>query len=113
MGRVWKNKPKDYSKKYYEKNKETYLREAPSRRRWTKYRMTEKQYKDLIKSQGNKCAICQNEFSNKRPNDPCVDHDHTTGKVRGILCRRCNVAFGMFRNSPFILKQAFDYSMKG
>ena len=39
----------------------------------------------------------------------CIDHDHTTGKVRGMLCHDCNTSLGKFRDNPDILRKAADY----
>lgn len=38
-----------------------------------------------------------------------VDHDHTTGKIRGLLCNRCNRVLGLFRDNPDVIKRALDY----
>jgi hypothetical protein len=39
----------------------------------------------------------------------CVDHDHTTGKLRGLLCNRCNRCLGLFKESPVVLRTALCY----
>jgi hypothetical protein len=46
--------------------------------------------------QGNACAMCRRQFGDKHSNRPHVDHNHATGKVRSLLCTRCNTAVGMF-----------------
>jgi hypothetical protein len=38
-----------------------------------------------------------------------VDHDHTTGRIRGLLCTRCNAAIGLFEENPRLLRQAVGY----
>lgn len=50
--------------------------------------------RELLEAQGGKCASCSNITSGSRKGWH-VDHDHTTGKVRGVLCYGCNVALGM------------------
>lgn len=55
-----------------------------------KYNLTEEQWEKLIGD--NHCPACRKPFSSNRL--PCVDHDHTTGLVRGILCTACNYAIG-------------------
>lgn len=53
---------------------------------------------------GNKvCAICLSDVA------LCVDHDHSTGKLRGVLCRDHNWAVGLFDDDPELLRRAADY----
>lgn len=52
----------------------------------SRYGLTPESYDQLFASQGGKCAICQ-----EVPSRPCVDHNHNTGQVRGILCHFCNI----------------------
>ena len=58
----------------------------------------------IIKSQNNKCAICNNKLDK-----PKVDHCHKTGKVRGILCHGCNIGIGGLKDSIKNLKNAIKY----
>lgn len=67
----------------------------------------------LVKQQ-NRCFICDMKFTKvergKRMfNIPYVDHCHTTGKVRGILCGNCNTGLGHFKDSPMLLQRAIEY----
>jgi hypothetical protein len=55
-----------------------------------KYGLTLEQFDEMLASQGRGCAICGN------PDADNVDHDHETGRVRGILCWDCNIALGKF-----------------
>jgi len=48
----------------------------------------------LLESQGYKCAICQLDLKEEQPSNQHVDHNHTTGKIRGVLCRSCNLLEG-------------------
>ena len=52
-----------------------------------KYGITEERYAELFKQQNGRCAICRNRPRTQRL---AVDHDHKTGEVRGLLCKRCN-----------------------
>jgi len=52
------------------------------------------------------CAICGNPGGKKRL---CVDHDHVTGKIRGILCDNCNVGIGRLKDDIGLLYRAIDY----
>ena len=55
------------------------------------YKITEDQLLEILKMQGRRCAICQEAFEGWECN---VDHDHLTGRVRGLLCRQCNFRIG-------------------
>jgi len=67
----------------------------------------ENEYKSLINKQGNKCAICGNDFKNAK--DINVDHDHDTGNVRGLLCFSCNTGMGKFKDDIVLLKKVIGY----
>jgi hypothetical protein len=49
------------------------------------------------------CAICN------ITEDLCIDHNHTTGEIRGVLCRKHNMALGLFNDDPALLLRAVDY----
>lgn len=74
-----------------------------ARDRWQKYRITQPQYDQMLLNQGGICAICQ-----IRP-VKCIDHDHTTGKVRGLLCLACNHAIGVLLDDPLVIRRAAAY----
>ena len=79
-----------------------------------KYGLTIKEVEDLLVKQQHRCHICERKFDptvkGKRMfNVPYVDHDHRTGKVRGILCGNCNTGLGHFKDSPRLLQRAIDY----
>lgn len=67
--------------------------------------LTPNQIQDLVHKQLGKCLIC-NEFFKSIP---CVDHNHKTGTIRGLLCRECNAALGLFKESIYSLIKAIDY----
>jgi len=66
----------------------------------------------LLENQGNICAICQQPANPQLKKPWHIDHDHKTGKVRGILCHSCNTALGNFNDDPEILDRALDYVKK-
>ena len=68
-----------------------------------------KKYAELLQAQHGKCAVCGlPEFENIF-NTLAVDHDHTTGKVRGLLCNPCNQALGDAKDSVAILAALIQY----
>jgi hypothetical protein len=69
------------------------------------YNIDIEQYNKLICDQKNKCAICGKWLSTK----PYVDHDHSTGIVRGLLCNRCNLAIGAFKDDIDVMESAVKY----
>ena len=64
-------------------------------------------YDELYKAQDGKCAICKEEC--KRGRELSVDHCHTTGKVRGLLCSTCNIALGLMEDNIQLLECAINY----
>ncbi|WP_415651065.1 endonuclease VII domain-containing protein [Rhodococcus qingshengii] len=69
------------------------------------YGMTQDEYDQLMDSQGGCCAICKSSDVDVWH----IDHCHTTGRVRGILCPHCNRGLGMFRDQPQFLRDAALY----
>lgn len=63
----------------------------------TRYGITDNDYYAILAGQGGGCAICKSIVPNNGKGDAFfdVDHDHVTGKVRGLLCRDCNVTVGV------------------
>lgn len=77
-----------------------------ARRLQRDYGLTQEEYDSLFDQQLGFCAICH-QAPGKR--GLAVDHHHLTGKVRGLLCDRCNTGLGLFRDMPMWLRQAADY----
>ena len=73
---------------------------------WSKYRMTPQQYKAILDRQGGKCAICGRPPRRSRLS---VDHCHSSGKIRGLLCFRCNFGLSWFAEDAARLRRASDY----
>ncbi len=61
----------------------------------------------LIQRANGCCMICQRPFEGRT--EPSVDHDHTTTKVRGLLCTTCNFGLGSFKDDPSLLASAIQY----
>jgi len=65
------------------------------------------EYDKLLTQQGFKCATCETKHTNKKPLH--VDHEHATGKIRGLLCGKCNRALGLFKDNQENLHKAIAY----
>jgi hypothetical protein len=70
-----------------------------------KYGLTEDDYEWKLKEQDYKCAICRKSSSKLL----VVDHDHASGRVRGLLCNHCNVRLGQCNDSPRMLAAMLVY----
>lgn len=70
-------------------------------------------YEHLLHEQYGKCAICNNTLGTNDGHRLAVDHNHTTGRVRGLLCKVCNNAIGLFRENPEYFNRALQYLKKG
>lgn len=67
------------------------------------YGITVDDYNKMYDSQEGKCKICSSELT------LCVDHCHTTGKIRGLLCNQCNVGIGCFKDDIILLSKVINY----
>jgi len=74
------------------------------------YGITMEQKEQMRIAQNNRCASCGNLFKNWR--DVCIDHNHTTGEVRTLLCRKCNAGVGCFDEDINKLQKAINYLEK-
>jgi hypothetical protein len=117
---------KRYQKEYRIKNKERLskwekeywkkpeVRERQRNRELKKlYGIDLNEYNLLLESQDYGCAICgSTETGAKSSKNFCVDHCHETGKVRGLLCKSCNIMLGEAKDNPSILSKGIDYFMR-
>jgi hypothetical protein len=69
-----------------------------------RYGLSLADYRALQERQGHACAICR-----RVTRVLCVDHCHVTGRVRGLLCRRCNSALGFYADDQRLLRAALAY----
>ena len=79
------------------------------------YGITLEEYQAKLESQGNVCAICGQPEQVKRDGQVkalAVDHDHETGKVRGILCQACNKALGLLKDDVSLFQKSIDYLLQ-
>ncbi len=111
----------EYWKKKYLQNKEHHIRktrewqlshpekrkEIQERYRQKKYGISDEDLNRLTQKQNGVCVICNQQQIRGKKLD--IDHDHKTGRVRGLLCRKCNTALGSFKDSPEVLRSAIAY----
>jgi len=118
---IFRERHPEYVKEYYHNNKEKllayqkeWLKEHPdfqkkkSRKRLlSKYGLSLEGYNNLLTRQNGLCKIC-NKSQNPPGHSLCVDHDHKTNKVRGLLCYSCNAGIGKFQdNIDYLLKASY------
>ena len=109
-----------YQKQYREDNREQ-IRESGKQYRGTEkgrenarkasikysYGLFYEEWLEMWESQNEKCAICGESFLS--PSNACIDHNHKTNEIRGLLCRKCNAAIGLLNDNPELLKKAIEY----
>jgi hypothetical protein len=98
----WQRNHPEYLKQYYIKNREKVV--------FKQYGLSQEQMQNLHKIQNGKCGICNCIL--KPGHFTHIDHNHETGKPRGLLCIRCNMGFGYFRDNSGLLKKALAYAIK-
>jgi len=109
-----KNGQPTRQQKYYAKTKEDKHNHYELRKEiikdrniFRRYGITIEQRNKMIIDQNDRCAICNELLSNGKFTH--IDHNHETGKVRGILCSNCNSGIGMFKDNIEILASAIKY----
>lgn len=105
---------KEYSRRYYQNNKQKWVdnRKPPTdeqrdlTRRWsfeyrlkTVYGMSRVEYDALLNKQQGRCAVCGTKEVKGIAKQMHVDHCHVSGKIRGLLCMRCNTALGWYEKN--------------
>lgn len=99
----WKQQnPERYRETARRSNKKNYLKRYLS----FAYGLTLEQYHELYRKHNGKCAIYRKQEVISRLS---IDHDHKTGKIRGLLCRTCNSGIGLFQESKDLIQKAFLY----
>ena len=86
-----------------------------ARRKWREgylrrtYGISLEDYEQMLDAQDARCAICSTTEPGGRHDGFVVDHDHSTGAVRSLLCSNCNAAIGLLCEDPAVLRSAIDY----
>lgn len=113
--------PKCHSRRYYQRpSRGRYCRDCHATREnrrhhqkrtmFARYGISPMQYDMLLEKQHDACAICHAiRADSGRKRRFCIDHDHATGKVRGLLCNRCNRVLGMVSDSRKLLLALDSY----
>lgn len=101
-----RNYYRGYMKEFYHKNQPRIRKQRLMNRLKKECNFSEEEYDKLVEVQAGCCAICGVEFGDGKV---CVDHCHTTMKVRGLLCNECNTAIGFLQDNPQICMNAADY----
>lgn len=108
-----------YLRRHIENDPERFKAKARVRarrhRRRKEYGLTDTEFAALVAEHESTCCICGVAVSDDSPEHNTrlvVDHDHATGKVRGILCDPCNTGLGRFRDDPALLVAAANYLLR-
>ncbi len=94
---------RERSRDYYKNNKDR----AKERYLLANYGITLEQYNVMLENQNEKCKICGNVCPSGK--SLAVDHDHDTKKIRGLLCKNCNIGLGLFFDNISLLETAIEY----
>ena len=102
-------KLKANNKKWRETNKEQDVLTMFKARLKRKYNLSIEEYDALLEAQNNSCKVCGTHAKNNLKGKLYVDHCHITGKVRGMLCMKCNSALGLLNDGKELIKKLLDY----
>jgi hypothetical protein len=104
------------SRKTEPKTKKLYVPFTPEKKAqqrrwylWRKYRISEADYDEALRRQNGLCAICKSPEPGGRRECFVVDHDHESGQVRGLLCIKCNIGIGFFKDNTDVMLSAIAY----
>ena len=76
------------------------------------YGITLEDYDRMLEDQGGCCKVCGTSEPGSGKGRFAVDHNHNTGKIRGLLCSHCNTGLGKFKDSPDLLEAAKEYLLE-
>jgi len=102
-----KVKARETSKRYRDNNRQKLAGYTRKHKLKREYGLTPDAFNAMMLAQNSVCAVCLTDQWGAR--GPCVDHDHSTGKVRGILCNRCNIGLGQFKDDAERMRAAIAY----
>ena len=109
-------KKKQRSKEWYHRVKAEQPNKFPKQRREAKFKrvygITTDEYLEMLQIQNYKCVTCGKEHEETDQEKLRVDHCHTTGKVRGLLCHHCNISLGLLKENIQVLESLKAYVLK-
>ena len=100
------DKIKIMRRKAYLKGNAEYQKKYAVKNLVKQYGISEETYNAMFASQAGTCAICHGVNNGKRL---FIDHNHNTGKVRGLLCLHCNSGIGYFKDNPSLIRASAEY----
>jgi hypothetical protein len=112
----YKEKRRDRDSRYYANHRQEIIKRQAERQKsglvcCVTHGITPDEHDQLFIKQDGRCAIC--DIDQCELNYPLyIDHNHSTGKIRGLLCCHCNYMLGNARDNPEILRSAIDYLEK-
>lgn len=118
---VVSGKKKEFDKKYYlnakVNRKEDFFKQRKNANLKKNFNITLEEFNQMLSNQNNLCMICRTPFNlehNRKEMErkACVDHNHQTGKVRGLICNNCNTGLGRFKDNIELLREAIKYLEK-
>ncbi len=95
---------RDKTNKYRKENKKRFK----NYRLQNQYGISIEEWQIMYDNQQGCCAVCETHQSMLKT-ILCVDHNHITGEIRGLLCHTCNRAMGLFKDDSMIIKKAMEY----
>jgi len=111
---AWRAKDRKKFNQYMSEWKSNNLDKVRQYKWKERYGITPEQYNEMLISQGGVCVICEQEETaqhntSNRVQKLAVDHDHVTGKIRGLLCQDCNRGIAKFHDNVPRMKNAIKY----
>lgn len=74
--------------------------------------LDQSEYDEMLSDQGGTCGICGSDTPGGGKKNFHIDHDHDSGEIRGLLCKRCNLGIGHFNDDPELILKAVAYLKK-
>ena len=105
--RIARQKNGEYQRNWVANNPEKAKARSREDHIFRTFGITVKEYDEMLLAQNGTCAIC--EASCATGYRLAIDHDHTTGKVRALLCKNCNTAIGLFKENTNTMTKAINY----
>lgn len=105
----WRDNYPEYLREWKLANPDNVKRHTRTSRLKREYGIKLADYEQLLNKQEGRCALCGTENPGRNLENFSVDHCHKTGKIRALLCHRCNTGLGSFKDDPDLLEKAAEY----